>query len=121
MVEKLKREIHPTTVGGNEERKPQEFQAPGFNLSAERIIDLVTTNAYLTAENKRLTEKVTEVNDRCLKLDMEISELEDELQEKDKGESLISGANNLVDKLAPFAPFLVGIFANKKEKTTKDA
>lgn len=120
MVAKLKREIQQTAAPGDDERKPEPIVSSGLFLSPERVIDLVSTNAHLVSENKRLEERISEMKQELVDLNMQVDELEGELEEKDKSEGMISGVNALVDKLGALAPFILPIFV-KKDKPTDNA
>jgi uncharacterized membrane protein YukC len=129
LFEKFKGTIQSTTNIGNAERENERRiiennstdYGKSFGLSAERIFELVSTNANLSAENKRLEEKIKNVENDLQKLEMEYEELETKFDEQEKSGSMISGANNLVDKVSPFIPIIYGLFSknenNAKAKT----
>lgn len=129
LFEKLKGQIQPSTNIGNEERQNERNfvennstnYGKSFGLSPERIFELVSTNANLSAENKRLEEKIKNVENDLQKLEMEYEELETKFDEQEQSGSMISGVNNLVDKVSPFIPIIYGLFSknenNAKAKT----
>jgi hypothetical protein len=129
LFEKLKGQIQPSTNIGNEERQNERSfvennstnYGKSFGLSPERIFELVSTNANLSAENKRLEEKIKNVENNLQKLEMEYEELETKFDEQEQSGSMISGVNNLVDKVSPFIPIIYGLFSknenNAKAKT----
>jgi predicted nuclease with TOPRIM domain len=129
ILEKFKGTIQPQTIIRNEERENERGiiennstnYGKSFGLSAERIFELVSTNANLSAENKRLEEKIKISENDYQKLEMEFDELESKLEENEKSGSMISGVNNFVDKVSPFIPIIYGLFSknenNAKAKT----
>lgn len=127
LLEKLKGQIQPTTVIGNAERENERRFAENystnygksFELSAERIFELVSTNANLSAENKRLEEKIKNVESDLQKLEFEYDELESKFSEQESSGSMIGQVNNLADKILPFIPVVVGMF--QKPKNEKNA
>jgi flagellar biosynthesis chaperone FliJ len=122
ILEKLKGQIQPTTISGNE--KPeiertfvgnyQSNYSKNFELPAERIFELVTTNANITAENKRLEEKIKNVEENLRQLEFEYDELESKFEEQQNNGSMISGINNLVDKVSPMVPLFYQMFSKPK-------
>jgi len=124
LFEKFKGTIQSTTNIGNAERENERRiiennstdYGKSFGLSAERIFELVSTNANLSAENKRLEEKIKNVENDYQKLEMEFDELESKFDEQGNSENMISGVNNLIDKVSPLAPFIFQMFANSKNQ-----
>ena len=133
LLEKFKGTIQPKTIIGNAERENERtereqdrtnvennstYYSRSFGLSTERIFELVSTNANLSAENKRLEEKIKIAENDLQKIEMEYEELESKLEENENNGSMISGVNNLVDKVSPFLPIIYGLF-NKNENNAK--
>ena len=124
LVEKLKGTIQSTTIIGNTETENERKNfdnyptnyGKSFGLSPERIFELVSTNANLTAENKRLEEKIKNVENDYQKLEIEFDELENKIEEQENSGNMISGVNNLIDKVSPLAPFIFQMFANSKNQ-----
>jgi len=130
LFEKFKGTIQQTTNIGNGERENERSfvennsttYGKSFGLSPERIFELVSTNANLSAENKRLEEKIKTTENDLQKLEMEFDELESKLVENENNNSMISGVNNLVDKVSPFIPIIYGLFSkNENNAKTKTA
>lgn len=127
ILERLKGQIQPTTISGNEERENERrFVAnyptnygKSFELSPERIFELVSNNANLSAENKRLEEKIKNIENDYQRLEVEFDMLEDKMNEQENNGSMIAGINNLADKVMPFIPVVVGMF--QKSKNEKNA
>ena len=75
----------------------------------------------MSAENKRLEEKIKNVENDLQKSEMEYEELETKFDEQEQSGSMISGVNNLVDKVSPFIPIIYRLFSknenNAKAKT----
>jgi len=129
LFEKFKGTIQqPTNIGNaarENEKRVIEYNSTNygksFDLSAERIFELVSTNANLSAENKRLEEKIKNVENELQKSEMEYEELETKFDDQEQSSSMISGVNNLVDKVSPFIPIIYGLFSknenNAKAKT----
>jgi predicted nuclease with TOPRIM domain len=129
IFEKLKGTIQQTAIIRNAERENEgnfiennsANYGKTFGLSVERIFELVSTNANLSAENKRLEEKIKIVENDYQRLEAEFEELESKIEENENNESLISGVNNLVDKVAPLAPFIYQMFAKPKNENNAKA
>jgi hypothetical protein len=127
LFEKLKGHLHETANIGNAERENEKqfiesnstSYGKNFGLSAERIFELVSTNANLSAENKRLEEKVKTLEQDYQRLEMEFDELESKFDEQENSGNMISGINGLVDKVSPLVPFIYQMFA--KPKTENNA
>jgi len=124
LYKKFSGQIQQTTVGNDAEREiksPTEYinstdSFKGFGLSNERIFELVSNNAYLSAENKRLEDKITELQKEYQRLEFEFAELEESLDEDESKNSMISGINNIVEKVTPAIPYLYAIFDKVKNK-----
>jgi predicted RNase H-like nuclease (RuvC/YqgF family) len=124
LFEKFKGTIQQPTIIGNAERqnesriieKNSTDYGKNYGLSFDRIFELVSTNANLSAENKRLEEKIKNVEIEKQNLEMEFDELESKLQENENNGSMISGVNNLVDKVSPFIPFIYQMFTKPKNE-----
>lgn len=129
LFEKLKGQIQPTTnIGNAETEKERQFvennstnYGKSFGLSPERIFELVSTNANLSAENKRLEEKIKNVEQDYQKLEMEFDELESKFDEQENNGNMISGINGLVEKVSPLVPFIYQMFAKPKNENNAQA
>jgi hypothetical protein len=132
ILEKFKGTIQQTTIKGNAERENERRSVENnstdygksFALSPERIFELVSTNANLTAENKRLEEKIKNVENDLQKLEFEYDELDSKFNEQENTGGMIGQVNSLADKILPFIPVVVGIFSktkNEKNAQTKTA
>ena len=128
LVEKLKGQIQPQTIIGNErtetERPGQSnFSSNGFKLfdvSSDRILQMVSENAYLKSENIRLEEKVKTLEIDYNRLESEFNDLEEEIENKQMGNNSMMGeVNTFVDKISPFVPYVFSIFANKPNNDAK--
>jgi len=127
LFEKFKGTIQSTTNIGNAERENERRiiennstdYGKSFGLSAERIFELVSTNANLSAENKRIEEKIKSIEQDYQKLEMEFDELESKFDEKESSGSMIGQVNDFTDKIMPFLPVIVGMF--QKPKTENNA
>ena len=125
LVEKLKGQIQPQTIIGNErteiERTSQSnFGSNGFKLfdiSSDRILQMVSENAYLKSENTRLEEKVKNLENDYNRLESEYGELEDEIENKGGNNSMMGEVNTFVDKITPFVPYVFSIFAKPQTQT----
>jgi hypothetical protein len=129
LFEKFKGTIQSTTNIGNAERENERRiiennstnYGKTFGLSPERIFELVSTNANLTAENKRLEEKIKSVEQDYQRLEMEFDELESKFDEQENSGNMISGINGLVDKVSPLVPFIYQMFAKPKNENNAQA
>jgi len=98
MAEKFKREIQQATTIGNEKREvPEQVTAirqSGFGIPDIKIFELVTENANLTAENKRLQDKVQALEVEKGQLIAEVEGLESEMEGDDSDGGMLSGIMN---------------------------
>jgi len=110
MAEKFKREIQQATTVGNDRREvPEQVTAirqSGFGIPDIKIFELVTENANLTAENKRLQDKVQALEVEKGQL---VAEL-DEYEESDEGESI----GGFEKAIMPFLPSILSYLAPKQ-------
>lgn len=129
LFEKFKGTIQSTTNIGNAERENERRiiennstdYGKSFGLSAERIFELVSTNANLSAENKRLEEKIKNVENDLQKLEFEYDELDNKFNEQESSGSMIGQVNNFADKILPFIPVVVGMFKKPKNENNAKA
>jgi hypothetical protein len=129
LFEKFKGTIQQTTNIGNAERENERRiiennstdYGKSFGLSAERIFELVSTNANLSAENKRLEEKIKNVESELQKLEFEYDELDNKFNEQESSGSMIGQVNNFADKILPFIPVVVGMFQKPKNENNAKA
>lgn len=110
--------IHETTTSGNvhgfHETNIENSRVSHSGLSFEKTIELIQSNAMLTAENKRLMDKL-EVMQR------EIHELESEVEELDAkiGNEENSGMGATMGNLAKeYAPFIASWIMSKNQNNT---
>lgn len=99
---------------GNNEYNFAASNYDGFKLSSERVFELVSTNANLTAENKRLEDKIEQLQKDYNQLEFEFAELEESIDENESKNSMISGINNITEKVTPFLPIILEIFSKSK-------
>ena len=111
MAEKFKREFLKEPDARNEERRIFENvkennttnYGQNFGLSAEKIFELVSANANMSADNKRLQDKIQD-------LEIKVGTLTSELDEYDnEDESQMGGIGKIAEQ---YAPVLIPMIAN---------
>lgn len=118
LVEKLKREVQQDATPRDEttkvERKYEAIHGQNFGLDSNKIFELVTTNANLTAENKRLQDKVQALEIERGELLAEIDSYEED--EESNSSDMGSIGEIMKPYLPVIVPAIVSIFS-PKEKT----
>lgn len=121
LAEKLKRQIHGTTESRDEsttttERYPT-IRNSNFGIPDIKIFELVSENANLTAENKRLQEKIQTLEIENGKLIAEVEQYEDD---DDDGDGNMGSIGKVVEQYMPvIVPAIVSIFAPKQPTQQK--
>lgn len=121
LAEKLKREIHEQTDSRNERRENQEksstIYGSTFGLSTDKVFELVSQNAHLTAENKRLIDKVQALEIERGELLAEIDSYE---ENDDNNSNNMGSIGEMVKPYLPvIVPAIVSIFSPKENTQSK--